>query len=86
MDEHLEAYTALAEQQDPDAWLIQQLQLADAWGWTAAEQLEFLLVQSLVAPGHSLVQRWAAHPDETPAAHFERRYQEVRFWQGDATI
>ncbi|WP_324727938.1 DUF4123 domain-containing protein [Pseudomonas chlororaphis] len=86
LDEHLETYMALADQQDPEAWLNTQLALAEAWGWTAPEQLKFLLAQCLTASGDTLAKRWQARPDETPTAHFERLHQEAQFWQGDAPL
>ncbi|MCP1478699.1 hypothetical protein J2Y88_001010 [Pseudomonas chlororaphis] len=82
--EHLDAYAQMAEQQDPGLWLNAQLALADAWGWQSSEQLEFLLAQSLKETDGTLAERWQAHPEETPAAHFQRVYQTAQFWQGDA--
>ena len=84
--EHLDAYARIAEQQNPDLWLSTQLALADTWGWQAPEQLEFLLVQSLKETDGTLAERWQARPDETPATHFERVYQAIQFWQGDAPL
>ncbi|AZC31199.1 hypothetical protein C4K38_3239 [Pseudomonas chlororaphis subsp. piscium] len=83
--QHLDAYARIAEQQDPDLWLSTHLALADAWSWQSPEQLEFLLVQSLKETDGTLAARWQAHPDETPAAHFQRVYQATQFWQGDAS-
>ncbi|RKS12592.1 uncharacterized protein DUF4123 [Pseudomonas sp. WPR_5_2] len=72
--EHVKAYADLAGQHDPDAWLRDRLTQADAWGWHAPEQVEFLLVQSLQAPAYTLEAYWQARADETPARHFERVY------------
>ncbi|MPR04660.1 DUF4123 domain-containing protein [Pseudomonas sp. MAFF 212408] len=84
--EHLDAYARIAEQQDPDLWLSTQLELAEAWGWRSPEQVEFLLVQSLKATNGTLAERWQGRASETPVTHFERIYQEVQFWQGDAPL
>ncbi|WP_371919578.1 DUF4123 domain-containing protein [Pseudomonas sp. BBP2017] len=86
LDQHLQAYMALAEQQDPEAWLDEQLALVDAWGWVEPAQLAFLFAQRLTGPGAIPAERWQARPDETPGAHFERLYREAAFWQGDAPL
>ncbi|MDD2050815.1 DUF4123 domain-containing protein [Pseudomonas putida] len=86
LDQHLEAYLALAEQQDPEAWLDAQLALAEAWGWVAPVQLALLFALSLTEPGGIPAERWPPHPDETPAAHFERVQQEMKFWQGEGPL
>ena len=83
---HLEAYARMAEQQDPELWLSTLLAQANTWGWQAAEQLEFLLVQRLKATTDPLAQRWQARPGESPDAHFQRVFQEVQFWQGDGLL
>lgn len=84
--EHVEAYVNLAEEHDPDAWLRERLALADRWGWLEPEQLEFLLIQSLQAPGFTLPPEWEVRGDESPAEHFERVRQLVGFWRGDVPI
>lgn len=84
--EHVEAYANLAEVHDPDAWLRERLALADTWGWLEPEQLKFLLIQSLQAPGFTLSPEWEARGDESPVEHFERVRQLVGFWQGDAPL
>ena len=83
---HLEAYARISEQQDPQIWLSTLLALANTWGWQAPEQLAYLLVQSLKETTDTLAQRWQPRPDESPAAHFQRAYQEVQFWQGDGRL
>ena len=83
---HLEAYARMAEQQDPELWLSTLLAQANTWGWQAAEQLEFLLVQSLKTTTDTLAQHWQAHAGESPDAHFQRVFQEVQFWQGDGLL
>lgn len=84
--EHVEAYANLAEVHDPDGWLRERLAQADAWGWLEPQQLEFLLIQSLQAPGFTLSPQWEVRGDESPVEHFERVRQLVGFWQGDAPI
>lgn len=84
--EHLDAYAKIAEQQDPDLWLRTQLALADSWDWQSPDQVQFWLVQSVNEVDGKLAERWQAHPDESPADHFERVYQATQFWQGDAPL
>ncbi|QVW25386.1 DUF4123 domain-containing protein [Pseudomonas hormoni] len=84
--EHVEAYANLAEEHDPDAWLRERLALADTWGWLEPEQLEFLLIQSLQAPGFALPPEWEVRGDESPVEHFERVRQLVGFWRGKGPI
>lgn len=84
--EHVEAYAKLAEVHDPDAWLRERLALADAWGWLEPQQLEFLLIQSLQAPGFTLSPQWEVRGDESPVEHFERVRLLVGFWRGDVSI
>ncbi|MDD2050640.1 DUF4123 domain-containing protein [Pseudomonas putida] len=76
----------LARQQDTDAWLSAQLELARAWGWQDPEQVRFLLLQRLQASGAALPRSWLPQLDETPLVHFQRVYQEVQFWQGDVAL
>ncbi|WPN29818.1 DUF4123 domain-containing protein [Pseudomonas sp. P5_109] len=84
--EHVEAYANLAEQHDPDMWLRSRLAQAQAWGWFAPDQLEFLLIQSLQAPAYKLAAHWRVRPDESPDEHFERVYQTTAFWQGEGAL
>ena len=84
--EWTEPFAELAGQRDADAWLRAQLELARTWGWRAPEQIRFLLLQRLFASDDALPRSWSPLPDETPTTHFERVYQEVRFWQGDAPV
>lgn len=84
--EHVGAYAALAEQDDPEAWLHDRLAQAEAWGWLAPEQLAFLLTQTLQAPGYALASHWQVRPGETPTEHFERVHQATAFWQGEAPL
>lgn len=84
--EHVESYANLAEQQDPDAWLRERLALAEVWGWVAPEQLQFLLIQSLQAPGFVLSREWQVLGNESPREHFERVRLFIDFWKGDGAI
>lgn len=86
MVEHTETLTKLAEQENLDAWLRTQLELARTWGWKEPEQLHFFVNQSLKAPGFHLPKSWFPHNAETPAAHFERIYEESLYWQGEASV
>ena len=84
--EHVLAYAKLAERHEPDTWLRNRLAQAEAWGWLAPEQLEFLLTQSLLAQDSALAPHWQVRPGETPSEHFERVCQTTAFWQGDAAL
>lgn len=79
--EHSERLLKLAEQQDLDTWLRGQLDLARTWQWQEPEQIHFLLTQSLQAPGYVLPKAWLPKPGEMPSMHFDRLYQERRYWQ-----
>jgi hypothetical protein len=79
--EHTEAMAKLAEQVDMDDWLWGQIQLTRLWGWQQPEQVHFLLTQSLQLPGYVPPKSWLPKPEEDPAAHFERVYQQVLYWQ-----
>ncbi|WP_085656641.1 DUF4123 domain-containing protein [Pseudomonas sp. B11(2017)] len=80
---HVQAYADLARSEDPHTWLRARLALADAWGWTAPQRLEVLLLQSLQAPAHELAPHWRPGPDESPNEHFERVCQLSRHWSGE---
>lgn len=84
--QHLEAYARLADDLDPQAWLNAQVYRAEAWGWTAPEQLAFLLIQSLNAPAYLLPSHWEPRTDESSTAHFGRLFEEATFWQGNTPI
>jgi hypothetical protein len=86
MRDHTDAVVSLAKQQDVDTWLRGQLDCARTWGWQTPDQIHFLLTQSLQAPGYAPPSTWLPRPCETPAAHFERVYQEKLYWQGDASV
>ncbi len=84
--EHTDSLLALAEQHHLDTWLTEQLALLQAWRWQEPEQIHLLLTQSLRAAGFTPPPSWSPRPNETPSAHFERVEQEIRFWQGNASV
>ena len=84
--EHTDALVRLATGRNVDDWLWGQIQLARLWGWQQPEQVHFLLTQSLQAPGYLPPKFWQPKPAEDPAAHFERVYQQVLYWQGDGPV
>jgi hypothetical protein len=77
--EHTEALARLAADRNVDDWLWSLIQLAHLWNWQQPEQVHFLLTQCLKAPGYLPPKSWEPKPDEAPAAHFERVYQQVRY-------
>jgi hypothetical protein len=84
--EHTEALATLATQLNVDDWLWGQIQLAGLWGWQQPEQVHFLLTQCLKAPGYLPPKTWQPKPEEDSAAHFERVYEQVLYWQGNAPV
>lgn len=84
--EHGEAFAQLAQRRDPNEWLSEQLLLAQRWNWREAEQTRFLTTQSLYAPDNRLAPNWQPNQGESPQRHFERLYQEARFWSGEASL
>ncbi|MCU1758136.1 DUF4123 domain-containing protein [Pseudomonas sp. 14P_8.1_Bac3] len=84
--EHTEALARLAADRDVDDWLWGLIQLARLWDWQQPEQVHFLLTQTLKAPGYLPPRFWGPKTGEEPAAHFERVYQQVLYWQGYAPL
>ncbi|KAA0947783.1 DUF4123 domain-containing protein [Pseudomonas sp. ANT_H14] len=84
--EYTDKLLDLAQQQDIDTWLRGQLDLAHTWGWQEPDSIHFLLTQSLLAPDYAPPKTWLPQPNETPAMHFDRVYQETLYWQGDAPV
>ena len=84
--EHIDKLLDLAEQQDMEAWLGGQLDLAYTWGWQEPDRIHFLLTQSLQAADYTPPKNWLPRPNETPAMHFDRVYQQTLYWQGDAPV
>ena len=84
--EHLDTLLDLAREQDIDPWLRGQLDLAHTWGWQEPDSIHFLLMQSLQAPDYTSPKNWLPRPNETPAMHFDRVYQQALYWQGDGPV
>lgn len=82
--EHSEDLARMPENLSPKAWLTEQLDLAQQWGWQTPEQLHFLITERLRemhAPG---IKNWNPQPGEQAQAHFERlrneRLPEIKTW------
>ncbi|MBW3503626.1 hypothetical protein [Pseudomonas sp. NKUCC02_KPG] len=84
--ERLDTLLDLAREQDIDAWLRGQLDLAHTWGWQAPDSIHFLLMQSLQASDCNPPKNWLPRSNETPAMHFDRVYQQALYWQGDGPV
>ncbi|MBK5356219.1 DUF4123 domain-containing protein [Pseudomonas sp. TH41] len=70
--EHSEDLARLPEDLSPRAWLIEQLDLAQRWGWQTPEQLHFLVVERLREMHTPGIKNWSPQPEEQAQAHFER--------------
>nr|WP_314483653.1 DUF4123 domain-containing protein [uncultured Pseudomonas sp.] len=79
---HQVAYLQLAEHRDPFAWLRQQRETAEGWGWHAPHQLELLLASSLSTPEFEMPVQWHPRPHEEVSAHFKRVSKEAKLLQG----
>ncbi len=86
LEQHQQAFLRLGAQRPSQAWIRQQRELADTWGWLASEQLEFLLSHSLKYPSFELPVQWHPRAQETPTEHFERINQTARFWAGEGAL
>ncbi|KPG99609.1 hypothetical protein AEQ67_10780 [Pseudomonas sp. RIT-PI-q] len=84
--EHTDALARLATQLNVDDWLWGLIQTARLWGWQQPEQVHFLLTQSLQTPGYLPPKAWLPKPEEDSAEHFERVYEQVLYWQGNAPV
>ncbi|WP_081232272.1 DUF4123 domain-containing protein [Pseudomonas chlororaphis] len=73
----------ISQHQDPKTWLAEQLAQAQQWGWLAPEQLHFLILQNLSPTEPPIVKNWLPKAGETSQAHFERLFNEVKFWSGE---
>lgn len=51
---------------------MEQLDLAQRWGWQTPEQLHFLVVERLREMHTPGIKNWAPRPEEHAQAHFER--------------
>lgn len=83
---HSEDLIRLSQRQDPGTWLTEQLSHAQQWGWTAPEQVHFLITSKLTETEPPLINNWAPHEGETPQAHYERLFNEMKFWSGEGSL
>lgn len=81
--EHSDDLMRLSERQDPSTWLTKQLSRAQQWGWSAPEQVHFLIIKKLNETGPSSIKNWLPHPGEEPQVHFDRLFSEAKFWSGE---
>jgi hypothetical protein len=51
---------------------MEQLDLAQQWGWQTQEQLHFLVVERLREMHTPGIKNWDPRPEEHAQAHFER--------------
>ncbi|MFY0730773.1 DUF4123 domain-containing protein [Pseudomonas sp. NFX15] len=84
--EHSDAMASLSAHYPPKDWLAAQLAQAQAWGWHSPQQIHFLVLQHLDVTRPSVIRSWLPRGGETPEAHFERLFDEVKFWLGDKPI
>ncbi|MEB0079629.1 DUF4123 domain-containing protein [Pseudomonas sp. CCI3.2] len=84
LEDHTEAIVDLAESVNTSHWITEQLDLADDWGWTTPEQLEFLITQRLKEEKVKNIKSWLPLSGETSQVHFERIYKEAKSWSGGA--
>jgi hypothetical protein len=76
--EHSDDLARMPENLSPKVWLIEQLDLAERWGWQTPEQLHFLVVERLREIHTPGIKNWAPRPEEQAQAHFERLREEVQ--------
>lgn len=70
--EYSEDLARLPADLSPRAWLMEQLDLAQQWGWQTPEQLHFLVVERLREMHTPGIKNWDPRPEESAQAHFER--------------
>ncbi|MDY7562609.1 DUF4123 domain-containing protein [Pseudomonas sp. 10B1] len=80
LSEHAEAISELDENINVGQWITEQLDLADDWNWTTSNQLAFLISQRLKEEKGAVIQSWLPKNDEAPEVHFERLYNEAKYW------
>ena len=85
-EDHSDDLIRLSQRQDPGTWLAEQLSHAQQWGWTAPEQLRFLIIRKLTEAEAPIINNWAPHEGETPQAHYERLFNEAKFWSGEGAL
>ncbi|MBV6826029.1 DUF4123 domain-containing protein [Pseudomonas sp. PD9R] len=84
--EHSDAMASLCAAQEPKVWLEKRILQAHAWGWHAPEQAHFLVLLELYKTKPPIISHWQPRERETPLAHFERLFDEVKFWSGEQPI
>lgn len=68
---HCEALCRLLHEQNLNAWMEQQLALAEAWGWQGDDAVKFLLAHRL-HPERAAHPAWLPRDLEDPVAHLAR--------------
>ncbi|KAA0943834.1 MULTISPECIES: DUF4123 domain-containing protein [unclassified Pseudomonas] len=81
--EHSDDLVRLSQRQDPSTWLAEQLSQAQQWGWSAPEQVHFLIINKLNETELPIMKNWLPHAGEAPQVHFERLFDEAKFWSGE---
>ncbi|MFW9103181.1 DUF4123 domain-containing protein [Pseudomonas sp. P4795] len=81
--EHSDDLMRLSQRQDPSTWLAEQLSQAQQWGWSAPEQVHFLIINKLNETEPTIIKSWLPHAGEAPQVHFERLFNEAKFWSGE---
>ncbi|MPR03849.1 hypothetical protein F0169_18290 [Pseudomonas sp. MAFF 212408] len=84
--EHSDDLMRLSQRHDPGTWLTEQLSQAQEWGWSAPEQVHFLIISKLNEAEPPLIKNWLPHNGEAPQVHFERLCNEVKFWSGESSV
>ncbi len=84
--EHSDDLMRLSQRHDPGEWLTEQLSQAQEWGWSAPEQVHFLIISKLNEAEPPLIKNWLPHNGEAPQVHFERLFNEVKFWSGESSV
>ncbi len=70
----------LSQRQEPSTWLAEQLSQAQQWGWSAPEQVHFLIVNKLNETELPIIKNWLPLAGVAPQVHFERLFDEAKFW------
>jgi hypothetical protein len=76
---HHEELRRLSQRQDPSTWLTEQLSYAQQWGWTDPEQVLFV-IRKLTEAEAPVINNWAPQEGEAPQVHYERLFNEAKFW------
>lgn len=84
--EHSDDLMRLSRREDPVIWLAGQLSKAQQWQWSIPEQVHFLIINTLNEADSPVIKSWLPHAGEAPQVHFERLFEEVKFWSGESSI